>query len=246
MSTPPSSGPPAWPPPFPWNAPRIELVHRAGPGRARVPRRPGASPARPGAGFGWLGRDSPARGRAVNRSPHLGVRVPAVGRRVAGGLVVDVAAPAGRRVLVAGARTAALSLVLPSCSGPVPAGGGRCGGSWQRPPVPRLPPVAAWAGGSPLGAGWGRPRRRVRVASPRLRGWMGCPAVVVAGLPRRLGSPDLPVFAIGCRRFFVSGTLAGSPSGNLRSIGVVLPTDLSTAAVDMSGLRRGVVACALM
>ena len=68
-------------------------------------------------------------------------------------------------------------------------------------------------------AGGARPLRRVRPDRVRLLARFGCLAVVVAGPPRRIGSPDLPVFRIGCRRFFVSGTLAGFPSGNLRSVG---------------------------
>jgi hypothetical protein len=64
-----------------------------------------------------------------------------------------------------------------------------------------------------------RPVRRVRPDRVRLQARIWCLAVVVAGPPRPLAAPDLPVFAIGCRRFFVSGTLAGSPAANLRSIG---------------------------
>ena len=63
------------------------------------------------------------------------------------------------------------------------------------------------------------PQRRVRGDPVCPRAPIGCLAVVVAGPPRRLGSPDLPVFRIGCRPFFVSGTLAGSPAGNLRCVG---------------------------
>jgi len=182
----------------------------------------------------------------VNRPARLPDRVPAVGRSLAAVPAVDVAVPAGRRVLVAVDLWAEQRVLYPDVLGSLRTGGGRSGGIRQRPCVPLTRPGAAPAGCVPAGACSGCPLRRVRGDRVCPRAPIGCPAVVVAGPPRRFGSPDLPVFRIGCRRFFVSGTLAGSPSGNLRSIGRRPAARDIHSPGNHVGLSGGVGACASM
>lgn len=163
-----------------------------------------------------LGCDSPNRCRPVNVPVPLRGRGPALGRGVMGGLAVDVAPPSSPRV---GSRSlggpwrlrssrpgSGFSVVAAASegSGSAPAGavvspGGRAG--WSRP----------------AGAGSGRSVRRVRPIGCA-EGGSGVRPLWSPGCLAGSAAPDPGVFAIGCRRFFVSGTLAGSPSGNLRSI----------------------------